>query len=75
MHWVCWDCFLGVDFTQIIQHSFGLFAWDLVEKVPKTDLGLFFTIVWGLWNKRIFSIHNGEILDPWLVVDEAGTLI
>lgn len=33
---VCWvwrDCFPGIEFNQIIPHSFSLFAWDLVEKV------------------------------------------
>ena len=32
------DCFLAIDFNQIIQHNFGLFAWDLVEKDPTFDL-------------------------------------
>lgn len=75
VHRVWRNCFLGVDFTHNVQHSFGLFVWDLAEKVLKIDMELFFNMACGLWNKRNFFIHNGKILDPSLAIVGAVTLI
>lgn len=67
--------FPGRDSNQILRHSFALFAWDLSEKDQTFDFELLCTIAWGLRKRRNYFYQNGEMRDPWMVVDEARAFV